>query len=48
MGIGLILVVPADAVATVLEKANTLGDQGWLIGEIVAASAGKPEVEYVD
>ena len=48
MGIGLILIVSADTVATVLEKAKALGDQGWLIGEIVAASAGKPEVEYVD
>jgi len=47
MGIGLILIVSADMVATVLEKAKVLGDQGWLIGEIVAASAGKPEVEYV-
>jgi len=48
MGIGLIMVVPTDAVAAVLEKATTLGDHGWLIGEIVAASDGKPEVEYVD
>ena len=48
MGIGLIIVVPTDAVVTLLEKANALGDQGWLIGEIVAASDGKPKVEYVD
>ena len=48
MGIGLIIVVPTDAVVTLLEKAKVLGDQGWLIGEIVSASDGKPEVEYVD
>jgi phosphoribosylformylglycinamidine cyclo-ligase len=48
MGIGLILVVPADAVAIVLAKASALGDQGWVIGEIVEAAEGRPEVEYVD
>jgi phosphoribosylformylglycinamidine cyclo-ligase len=48
MGIGLTLVVPADAAATVLEKAKASGEQGWLIGEIVASSDGGPEVEYVD
>jgi phosphoribosylformylglycinamidine cyclo-ligase len=48
MGIGLILVVPANAEATVLEKARALGDQGWLIGKMVSAADGKPEVEYVD
>jgi phosphoribosylformylglycinamidine cyclo-ligase len=46
MGIGLIVVVPADAVVSVLEKAKALGDHGWQIGEIVAASDDKPEVEY--
>jgi phosphoribosylformylglycinamidine cyclo-ligase len=48
MGIGLILVVPADSVAKVLEEAKASGDQGWRIGEIIAASDGGPEVEYVD
>ncbi|HXV69067.1 MAG TPA: phosphoribosylformylglycinamidine cyclo-ligase [Nitrospira sp.] len=48
MGIGLILVVPADAVPTVLEKAKVLGEQGWRIGEMVSSSDGGPEVEYVD
>jgi phosphoribosylformylglycinamidine cyclo-ligase len=48
MGIGLILVVPADSVASVLAKAASLGDQGWVIGEMAAASEGRPEVEYVD
>ncbi|MGQ0666324.1 MAG: phosphoribosylformylglycinamidine cyclo-ligase [Nitrospiraceae bacterium] len=48
MGIGLILVVPADVTSTVLKQANASGEQGWLIGEIVASSDGGPEVEYVD
>jgi phosphoribosylformylglycinamidine cyclo-ligase len=48
MGIGLILVVPADSVAAVLAKAASLGDQGWHIGEMAASSGGQPEVEYVD
>ena len=48
MGIGLILVVPADAVPAVLEKVKTSGEQGWDIGEMVSSSDGGPEVEYVD
>ncbi len=48
MGIGLILVVPADAVAAVLAKAAALGDRGWQIGEIAASSGDQPEVEYVE
>lgn len=48
MGIGLILVVPADSAAAVLAKAASLGDQGWHIGEMAASSGGQPEVEYVD
>jgi hypothetical protein len=35
-------------VAKVLGEAKASGDQGWRIGEIVAASDGGPEVEYVD
>jgi len=48
MGIGLILVVPAASASAVLAKAASLGDQGWVIGEMVSAADGKPEVEYVD
>lgn len=48
MGIGLILVVPPASVDAVLSKTAGLGDEGWVIGEIVSASDGKPEVEYVD
>jgi phosphoribosylformylglycinamidine cyclo-ligase len=48
MGIGLILVVPRDSVAGVLERAALLGDQGWPIGEIVEAKDKEPEVDYAD
>ncbi len=47
MGIGMILVVPPDAVFGVLKKASSLGDHGWPIGEMVAATEGQREVEYV-
>jgi len=48
MGIGLILVVPPDAVSGVLVRAAALGDRGWQIGEIVSSTGEEPEVEYVD
>ena len=48
MGIGLILVVPPDAVSGVLARATALGDRGWQIGEIVSSTGEEPEVEYVD
>lgn len=48
MGIGLILVVPPSSVSAVLTKAAALGDRGWLIGEMVSATGGEPEVEYVE
>jgi phosphoribosylformylglycinamidine cyclo-ligase len=47
MGIGLILVVPAQSAAAVLKKAADLEEPGWKIGEIVASSSKEPEVEYV-
>jgi phosphoribosylformylglycinamidine cyclo-ligase len=47
MGIGLVLIVPSQSATAVLKKAADLGDQGWKIGEIVAASGADPEVEYV-
>ncbi|MGE0468572.1 MAG: phosphoribosylaminoimidazole synthetase [Candidatus Nitrospira kreftii] len=48
MGIGLILVVPPDSVAGVLDRAALLGDQGWPIGEIVEAKDKELEVDYAD
>ena len=47
MGIGLILVVPAQSAGAVLKKAADLEEPGWKIGEIVASSGKEPEVEYV-
>lgn len=48
MGIGLILVVPPDAVAAVLAQAAALGERGWRIGEMVPSVRREPVVEYVD
>ncbi len=48
MGIGLILVVPPDAVPSVLTRVTALGEQGWQIGEIVTSTGTEPEVEYVE
>jgi phosphoribosylformylglycinamidine cyclo-ligase len=48
MGIGLVLVVPTALVTSVLARAAALGDQGWLIGEIVALASDTAQVEYVE
>jgi phosphoribosylformylglycinamidine cyclo-ligase len=48
MGIGLIVVVPADSVSAVLAKALAFGDHGWPIGEMTSSTGAEPEVEYVD
>lgn len=48
MGIGLILVVPPEAVSGVLARAAVLGDQGWQIGEILSSAEEEAEVEYVE
>ena len=48
MGIGLILVVPAASVDSVIACASALGDRGYRIGEIVTAREGEPQVEYVE
>lgn len=48
MGVGLILVVPPDSVAGVLDRAALLGDRGWPIGEIVEAKDKELEVDYAD
>jgi phosphoribosylformylglycinamidine cyclo-ligase len=48
MGIGLILVVPAGLAEAVMNRALALGDRGYLIGEMVVARDGEPDVEYVD
>lgn len=38
MGIGLVLVVPQAEAAACLEAANTLGEQAWLVGEVVTGA----------
>ena len=49
MGIGLILVVPAPLVQACHGARQVLGDQAYLIGEIVAGQTERPDVgEYVD
>jgi phosphoribosylformylglycinamidine cyclo-ligase len=46
MGIGLVLVVPADQVERVMARAGELGDRAFRIGEVVADSGGEPRVDY--
>jgi len=48
MGIGLILVVPASDVQSVVVRATALGDQAYQIGTIVSSTGDVPLVEYVD
>ena len=48
MGIGMILVVPASDVLTVIARARALSDQAYQIGTIVASTGDGPLVEYVD
>jgi phosphoribosylformylglycinamidine cyclo-ligase len=40
MGIGLVLVVPADHVDGVIAKAQTFGDKGYVIGDVVRGEPG--------
>ena len=48
MGVGLILVVPSDAVSGVLAQVALLGERGWPIGEIVPSPKLEPDVTYAD
>ena len=48
MGIGLILLVPADSVSGVLAQAAALGERGWPIGEILPSIGTETDVEYVN
>jgi phosphoribosylformylglycinamidine cyclo-ligase len=47
MGIGLVLVTPAEQVDQVIKRAGELGDQAYRIGEIVAQQTREGTVEYV-
>jgi phosphoribosylformylglycinamidine cyclo-ligase len=48
MGIGLIIVVPAEEVRSVVARATALGDPACQIGTIVSSTGDGPLVEYVD
>jgi phosphoribosylformylglycinamidine cyclo-ligase len=48
MGIGLIFVLPDHLAKPVMARAQVLGEQAYLIGEIVASEEGSPDVSYVD
>jgi phosphoribosylformylglycinamidine cyclo-ligase len=48
MGVGLIVVVAQNTVDGVMARIGSLGERGFVIGEIVAAKGGESEVEYVD
>jgi phosphoribosylformylglycinamidine cyclo-ligase len=47
MGVGLVLVVPADQADGVIARAEELGDRAFRIGEITAAEPAGPRVVYV-
>ena len=47
MGVGLVLIVPADRADAVIARAGELGEKGYRIGGMVAAKPGEPRVEYV-
>lgn len=48
MGIGLTLVTSPGSGEAVLKRARELGDEGYMIGEIVAADGNGARVNYVD
>ncbi|HJR75650.1 MAG TPA: phosphoribosylformylglycinamidine cyclo-ligase [Nitrospiraceae bacterium] len=47
MGIGLIVVTPAEQAGAVIKRAGELGDHAYQIGEIIAQEADKGVVQYV-
>jgi phosphoribosylformylglycinamidine cyclo-ligase len=47
MGIGLVVVVAPQLADAVIAKLATLGDTGYVIGEMAAEESGHPLVEYV-
>ena len=47
MGIGLVLVTPAEQADQVIKRAGELGDQAYRIGEIVGQETREGTVEYV-
>ena len=47
MGIGLVLVLPADHADRVIRRASELGDTGYRIGEIIPSGPDAERVDYV-
>jgi phosphoribosylformylglycinamidine cyclo-ligase len=47
MGIGLVMAVAPAMADSILRRLAELGDRAWVIGEMVAAVNGRPQVEYV-
>jgi phosphoribosylformylglycinamidine cyclo-ligase len=48
MGIGMVLAVPANQAEDVIYRLNGLGEQAWIIGEVVVCSAGSERVALVE
>ena len=47
MGIGLVMAVAPAMADSIIRRLAELGDQAWVIGEMVTAVSGHPQVEYV-
>lgn len=48
MGIGLVLIVSPASAEAMMTHLLAMGEQAWLIGEVVAGTAGEADVEYAD
>ena len=46
LGAGMILVVPAQKTAAAVKALKGLGEQPWIIGEVIRQRRGKARVEY--
>jgi phosphoribosylformylglycinamidine cyclo-ligase len=48
MGIGMVLAVPDNQAEDVIDRLKGLGEQAWMIGEVVFCNAGSERVELVE
>lgn len=46
MGIGMVLIVPAEETEKIIKKANSLSEKAYLIGEVRASSTDTKKVEF--
>lgn len=46
MGIGMVLIVPAEETEKIIKKANSLSEKAYLIGEVRASSTDAKKVEF--